>query len=43
MLYLIWPDIVRQSIAMIRRTPADPLPAAAATPGPAGRTGDAAE
>ena len=43
MLYLVWPDIVRQSIAMIRRTPADPLPAAAATPGPAGRTGDAAE
>ena len=43
MLYLVWPDIVRQSIAMIRRTPADPLPTAAATPAPAGRTRDAAE
>ena len=42
MLYLVWPDIVRQSIAMIRRTPADPLPTAAATPAPAGRTRDAA-
>ena len=34
-LFLAWPDVVRQSLAMLRRTPSDPLPLPASGPAPA--------
>ena len=42
-LYFVWPDVVRQSIAMIRRTPADPLPPHASARASADRTSTLAD
>ncbi len=42
-LYFVWPDVVRQSIAMIRRSPADPLPPLASARAPADRTSTIAD
>ena len=42
-LYFVWPDVVRQSIAMIRRTPADPLPPHAFARASADRTSTLAD
>ncbi len=33
-LYFVWPDVVRRGIAMIRRSPDDPLPPSVAEPAP---------
>ncbi|MEC9110195.1 MAG: oligosaccharide flippase family protein, partial [Pseudomonadota bacterium] len=42
-LYLVWPDVIRQSMAMIRRSPGDPLPPRASAPAPADRTSTIAD
>ena len=42
-LFLAWPDVVRQSLAMLRRTPSDPLPPPASVSMPDGRTSTIAD
>lgn len=42
-LYLVWPDVIRQSMAMIRRSPGDPLPPRASAPAPVDRTSTIAD
>lgn len=42
-LMLIWPEMVRQSLAMLRRTPEDPLPPPASAPAPGDRTSTTAD
>ena len=42
-LFLVWPQVVRQSLAMLRRTPADPLPPPASAPGHGDRTSTTAD
>ena len=38
LLYAVWPDVVRRSLAMLRRSPDDPLPPPASAPAPGDRT-----
>lgn len=42
-LYLVWPEVVRRGIAMLRRSPADPLPPSASAPAPGDRTNTIAD
>ncbi|MEC7162542.1 MAG: oligosaccharide flippase family protein, partial [Pseudomonadota bacterium] len=42
-LCLVWPDVIRQSMAMLRRSPGDPLPPRASAPAPADRTSTIAD
>ena len=42
-LCLVWPDVIRQSMAMIRRSPGDPLPPRASAPAPVDRTSTIAD